>query len=151
MKEFKKTIVVGVGNTLRSDDGVGIFICSELEKKNLLGLSVLTTHQLHIELVEELKDFETIVIIDAGANPKSEVSFYPITEHKSKGIHSSHNIDATLLYSLLQKLYPSDRSFYVCEIQVQSFDLGDSLTTLAISNAEKAINLLTEFIERRRF
>ena len=148
MIKIKKTVIVGVGNTLRSDDGVGIFICSELEKSNLSSLSVLTTHQLHIELVEDLKEYETIVIIDAGANPKSEVSFYPITEQKSNGIHSSHNINATLLYSLLQKLYPSDRSFYVCEIQVQNFELGNELSSFAISNAAKAIKLLTEFIEK---
>ena len=147
MKYLKKTIVVGVGNTLRSDDGVGAFICAELEKINLSGLTVLTTHQLHIELVEDLKEFDIIIVVDAGTNPKSDVSFYPITEHKSSGIHSSHNIDATILYSLLQNLYPSERSFFVCEIHVQNFDLGDTISPFAIKNAEKSIKLLTKFIE----
>ena len=148
MNNSKQICVVGVGNTLRSDDGVGIFICSELEKIKLPGLSVITTHQLHIELVEDLKEFDTIIVVDAGTNQKKEVSFYPVNEQKSSSIHSSHNIDATLLYSLLLKLYPSDRSFYICAVQTQSFEFGDTLSTLALSNAEKATHLLTEFIEK---
>ena len=149
MRNSKNICVVGVGNTLRSDDGVGIFICSELEKMNLPGLSVITTHQLHIELVEDLKDFDTIIIVDAGTNQENEVSFYPVNEKKSSSIHSSHNIDATLLYSLLQKLYPYNRSFYICAVQTQSFELGETLSSLTLSNVGKAIQLLTEFIEQK--
>ncbi len=147
MNNTKQICVVGVGNTLRSDDGVGIFICSELEKIKLPGLSVISTHQLHIELVEDLKEFNTIIVVDAGTNLEKEFSFYPVNEQKSS-IHSSHNIDATLLFSLLQKLYPSNRSFYICAVQTQSFEFGDTLSPLALSNAEKAIHLLTEFIEK---
>ena len=147
MNNSKQICVVGVGNTLRSDDGVGIFICSELEKIKLSGLSVITIHQLHIELVEDLKEFNTIIVVDAGTNLEKEFSFYPVNEQKSS-IHSSHNIDATLLFSLLQKLYPSNRSFYICAVQTQSFEFGDTLSPLALSNAEKAIHLLTEFIEK---
>ena len=149
MKNIKRTAVIGVGNTLRSDDGVGIFICTELEKTNIQGLSVFTTHQLHIELVEELKEFDTIIIVDAGIKPNNEVSFYPITEQNSNSIHSSHNIDATLLFSLLQNLYPSDRSFFVCEIQVQNFELGEGLSSLALMNARKAVQLISDFILKR--
>ena len=148
MNNSKQICVVGVGNTLRSDDGVGIFICSELEKIKLPGLSVITTHQLHIELVEDLKEFDTIIVVDAGTNQKKEVSFYPVNEQNSSIIHSSHNIDATLLYSLLQKLNPSDRSFFICAVQTQSFEFGETLSPLAISNAEKAIQMLTVFIEK---
>ena len=149
MKNIKRTAVIGVGNTLCSDDGVGIFICTELEKTNIQGLSVFTTHQLHIELVEELKEFDTIIIVDAGIKPNNEVSFYPITEQNSNSIHSSHNIDATLLFSLLQNLYPSDRSFFVCEIQVQNFELGEGLSSLALMNARKAVQLISDFILKR--
>ena len=148
MNNSKQICVVGVGNTLRSDDGVGIFICSELEKIKLQGLSVITTHQLHIELVEDLKEFDTIIVVDAGKDLTNEVSFYPVIEQKSSSIHSSHNIDATLLFSLLQKLYPSNRSLYICAVQTHSFEFGETLSPLAISNAEKAIHLLTEFIEK---
>ena len=147
MLNSKQICIVGVGNTLRSDDGVGIFICSELEKNKLPGLSIITTHQLHIDLVEDLKEFDTIIVVDAGTNQENEVSFYPVNEQKSS-IHSSHNIDATLLYSLLQKLYHSNRSFFICAIQTQYFEFGEMLSPLAISNAEKAIHLLTEFIEK---
>lgn len=148
MNNSKQICVVGVGNTLRSDDGVGIFICSELEKIKLPGLSVITTHQLHIELVEDLKEFDTIIVVDAGKDLTKDVSFYPVNEQNSSIIHSSHNIDATLLYSLLQKLYPSDRSFFICAVQTQSFEFGETLSPLAISNAEKAIQMLTVFIEK---
>ncbi len=147
MIELKKTVIIGVGNTLRSDDGVGIFICAEFEKINLPNLTVLTSHQLHIELVEELKEFDIIIVVDAGINPNCEVSFYPITEQNSNSIHSSHNIDATLLFTLLQNLYPSDRRFFVCEIQVQNFELGENLSSIALINAGKAVKSITEFIE----
>ncbi len=148
-KEIKKTCVIGIGNTLRSDDGVGALVCAELEKLKTPGLSVFSSQQLNIDLIEDFKEFDTIIVVDAGTDEKSDVSIYPVVEEQIKGIHSSHHVDAALLYSLSQKLYPSKREFFLCAIRCESFTMGSKLSEMAIANAAQAVKILKEFINNK--
>jgi hydrogenase maturation protease len=148
-KNIKKICIVGIGNILRSDDGVGVLVCSELEKFKTPGVSIFSTQQLHIDLIEDFKEFDTIIVVDAGTDEKKDVSLYPVEEGKIKAIHSSHHVDAALLYTLSQKLYPSDRQFYLCAIRGESFKFGTTLSPSAITNAAKAVKLITDFINNK--
>ena len=47
-----KTLVVGYGNPLRSDDGVGPFLANEIGGLAMEDVTVKTCHQLNVELVE---------------------------------------------------------------------------------------------------
>ena len=147
--DLKKTCVVGIGNPLRSDDGVGALVCAELEKFKAPGLTVFATQQLNIDLIEDFKEFDTIIVVDAGTDEKTDVSLCAVADDKIKGIHSSHHVDAALLYSLSKMLYPSDRKFYLCAIRCESFKIGNTLSKMAITNAAQAVKILKEFINNR--
>lgn len=62
----KRTCIVGIGNPLRSDDGVGAYICQLLEEKNLPGVSIISTQQLDIGIAEELSKFDNVIFVDAS-------------------------------------------------------------------------------------
>lgn len=66
----KNICIAGIGNTLRSDDSVGIYICNWL-KKHEAPATILTTHQLDITMAETLSLFDVVIFIDAAVNESS--------------------------------------------------------------------------------
>ncbi len=62
-------LVIGIGNGLRQDDGVGWHVAEALaaraEADGLAGLTVLAVHQLTPELVEPIAAAGAVVLVDA--------------------------------------------------------------------------------------
>ena len=54
---MKKTLVIGYGNTLRSDDGVGVWIAGQLAVLHLPNVDVRTCHQLFPELSSDFVSY----------------------------------------------------------------------------------------------
>ncbi|MFI5043071.1 MAG: hydrogenase maturation protease, partial [Acidimicrobiales bacterium] len=62
-------LVIGYGNTLRSDDGVGWHAAALLaEDPRLAGVEVLAVHQLTPELALDMSRATLVILIDAGAD-----------------------------------------------------------------------------------
>jgi hydrogenase maturation protease len=59
-----KTLVMGVGNPILKDDGVGIHAVREL-KKTVTGVDFLEESLSGLELIEQFRGYERVVIIDA--------------------------------------------------------------------------------------
>jgi len=58
-------LVIGYGNPLRSDDGLGWMIAKELAKRIGESARVLTVHQLTPELAEAIGEADLVIFIDA--------------------------------------------------------------------------------------
>jgi hydrogenase maturation protease len=72
------TVVLGVGNLLMGDEGVGVRCVERLEKEGRLptGVSIIDGGTSTHELLEDLENLELLVIVDAvagGAAPGSIV------------------------------------------------------------------------------
>ena len=66
----KKICVVGIGNPLRSDDGIGEYVCKKILEKKIPNLSVIVTQQLDMGISEELSEFDSVIFGDASENEK---------------------------------------------------------------------------------
>lgn len=60
-----KTLVIGFGNTLRGDDGVGPLVAEQVDTWNLRNVRSLSVHQLTPELAADIAQVETVFFIDA--------------------------------------------------------------------------------------
>jgi hydrogenase maturation protease len=72
-----KTLVLGLGNVLMGDEGIGVYVVRELEKHALpVGVECLDGGTGGFTLLEPLEDADRIVIIDAASdgNPIGTVS-----------------------------------------------------------------------------
>ncbi|PPT05423.1 NADH-reducing hydrogenase maturation factor [Geitlerinema sp. FC II] len=58
-------LVIGYGNSLRGDDGIGRAIAEQVASWNLPHVRSLSLHQLTPELAEELSRVDRAVFIDA--------------------------------------------------------------------------------------
>lgn len=144
-KEDKKVFVVGVGNLLRCDDGVGPLIAEEIAKKNISGVSVITAQLLNIELLEDTIGYEKVLIIDASAVGMGVV-LKKIECPGDSAQASSHHLSPEFLLAMAQELYETDLNLYVCCVRGQNFDVGSTLSASVKELIPQAIVKVEEFL-----
>ena len=66
------TLVIGYGNTLCSDDGVGPVIAQQIARRNLPQVQSLAVHQLTPELASEISKVDVVYFVDAWAHQTGE-------------------------------------------------------------------------------
>jgi hydrogenase maturation protease len=135
------TCIVGIGNPLRSDDGVGAYVCELIHAKQLPGVNTIITQQLDTAMIEELIGFDEVIFVDAAVNT-SKINLNPITENSAVTQPLSHHINAVLFAKLAQQLYAAATQFNICAIPAANFKMGKKLSVKAKSNATKAAALL---------
>ncbi len=142
-----KLLIVGIGNTLRSDDGVGAYVCEKMEKLNLPGTTTIIVQQLQVEMIEEMSHYDHVIIVDASAT-NDTIQFEPLQENLQQTVASSHHVNASLVQILSQKLYNKTLSLYLCAIPGSNFDTGDTLSIDTEKTAKEAIVLIKTWINK---
>ena len=142
-----KLLIVGIGNTLRSDDGVGAYVCEKMEKLNLPGTTTIIVQQLQVEMIEEMSHYDHVIIVDASAT-NDTIQFEPLQENLQQTVASSHHVNASLIQTLSQKLYNKTLSLYLCAIPGSNFDTGDTLSIDTEKTAKEAIVLIKTWINK---
>lgn len=143
----KKYLVIGYGNTLRCDDGIGQIIAEEIESFKVDGLQCIYQHQLTPELVEKIYQFSTVIFIDASINhqevmvinlPRMDVNY---SQQQGHFCHPEY-----LLY-LTDLLYQKKPSSFLITIPIINLDLGEELSPLALQSKQKALTIIKEMIK----
>jgi hydrogenase maturation protease len=73
MTSTAKLLVIGYGNTLRGDDGVGPRVAEAVERLQLPGVRTLICQQLSPEHAEMISQAERVVFVDAAVDGPKEV------------------------------------------------------------------------------
>ncbi|HEY9832991.1 MAG TPA: hydrogenase maturation protease [Stenomitos sp.] len=141
-----QVLVIGYGNTLRSDDGVGQAVVERVKAWNLPNVQVLTVHQLTPELAEPLSNADLAIFVDAyPADFEQEVQVCPL-EPASSGWTMGHTSAPKGLLAIAQALYNYYPQAWLVAIPAQNFELGYSLSLLAEQGMEEALNIIDELI-----
>jgi hydrogenase maturation protease len=151
MHHLKTLCILGIGNTLRSDDGIGAQVCLQLEKMNLEGITIHTIHQLQTEWLDELAGFNTVLIIDAAVNENDDINILPVDKAVSISSNISHHININLLADLMTTMNNSRVHFYACAIPGENFDFGETLSQRGIKNAARAITIISTWLGENGF
>ena len=145
MTNNKNILIIGIGNTLRSDDGIGAHICNLLEAKKLNGVETMIVQQLDITMAETIATFNKVIFVDAAVN-EATVSFQPVLLNEPLSSSFTHHVNAAMLAGLAAKLYPGNTGYYLCTVGGNDFEMGTALSTTAQTTAKQAIDILTEWI-----
>jgi hydrogenase maturation protease len=133
------TLVIGYGNRLRGDDGVGPAIADIVASWKIPGVRALAVSQLAPELVAELKDAKRVLFVDASANPITEPFTTYIVEPKESRGGLGHHSDPAHLLALTWDLEARYPDTWLLAINVRSLDLSDSITEIAYGNMQAAL------------
>ena len=142
-------LVLGVGNILLSDEGVGVRVVEELQKRSLPRcVEVVDGATRAMELVDIIRGRDKVIIVDAlaaGTEPGAVFKFGPEqlaeTKKMSVSVHDIGVHEAIFLLSLTGEL-PEDITIY--GIQPGSLELGEGLTEPVASAAAKVIEFILE-------
>ena len=164
-----RTIVVGLGNPVLGDDGVGWHVVDEVERRMLAGRSAgeapaarprldVTIERLGVgglRLMEFLTGYETAILIDAAEFPDRAIgevrtcAFEDLPDHAAGHLDSAHDASLRTALALGRKLganLPS--SIQAVTVQARSTDeFGEELSpevAAAVSIAADAVVALVE-------
>jgi len=133
-------LIIGYGNTLRGDDGVGPRVAEAIAGWGLPNVRAISTAQLTPELAEALAGAEVVIFVDAqiGQPASTGVSFKPVAPDE-KRLLNTHSGDPRRLLALTMQLYGRSPSAWLVAIPGVNFDFGETLSTLARRGMDEAL------------
>lgn len=151
---FKKIAVIGLGNTLRRDDGIGVIILeSLLNHYKRADINYLNFGSASFDLIHRLQDYDRALLIDgisAGLAAGQLKIFTPdeVSHAADGGVVSSHELSLKHIFKLTQKLKLKTK-IYIAGIQVEDVGFGQSLSSTLDERLEDLTKQIDRFIQER--
>jgi hydrogenase maturation protease len=104
-----KTILVGLGNTVLSDDGVGIYTARAVrEQLGGIDVEIIEAELAGLDIMEKLKGYDRAIIVDAiqldGEEPGTVFRIRPDDIRVTPRIASFHDVDLVTALELGKRL-----------------------------------------------
>jgi hydrogenase maturation protease len=158
----KKTAILGFGNPVRSDDGVGCYVVEQLQKHfdpMPEWLSVLDMGTSAFETLFQLQGHERIIFVDAVVNsndadgnvfllPAAEV-MRAVQDDPMVFLHSL-KWDQALSYAqkILGAAFPKDVSAYLIAVSDLRLEVG--LSEIVKNAGDRTVQLILDFLEHEQ-
>ena len=145
------TLVIGYGNPLRSDDGVGPWIAGQLEQA-LIGVSqvtCLTAFQLTPELADDISQVDRVVFIDASVAVRAgEMAMTRVMGRTVRHGALGHEMSPEELMFLCESIFGKAPAAWAIGIGVGSIEFGEGLTAAVAKTAERLVAKLSFRLRR---
>ena len=140
-------LVIGYGNTLRSDDGAGQRVAEKIAEWKLPGVQTLAVHQLTPELAENIAQADTVIFVDAVATKDNSVSVkLQKLEAEDENTSLGHICNPRSLLSFTQVVYGKATPAYWVLIPAVNFDFGEELSSLTERGIDIALNQIKNIL-----
>jgi hydrogenase maturation protease len=133
-----KLLVLGYGNTLRCDDGVGPRIAEAISALNLPGVEALACPLLTPELAGPISQAQCVVFVDAATDAPHEVQLRKLAPAASSQI-MAHAANPDTLLAIARDLFGHTPEAWVLAIPVENMSIGETLTPFAQHGLTTAI------------
>jgi len=133
-----KTLVIGYGNTLRSDDGVGRKVAEAVAGLGLTGVQAIGCPQLTPEFAEQVSQAECVVFVDAAVDSPREVQLRPLEPSESSQVFG-HAADPRTVLALARDVFGHAPEAWWLTIPAEEFRFGEELSPLAQAGFETAL------------
>lgn len=143
-------LVVGYGNVLRSDDGVGWRIGDILANDaRVAGATILRCHQLTPELALDVSRASVVVLVDAQHGPEpGAVVVGRVAQVGAADTTWSHHLDPASLVGLAVELYGRAPAAYTVGVGVASLDVGERLSPAVEAALPGVVEAVVGLIDR---
>lgn len=139
------TLIIGYGNSLRSDDGIGLKVASEVEQSGLPGTRSRQEHQLTPELSATIAEFDRVIFVDAAINCE-KVQLQQIQSRQATGTQLGHHCDARSLLAMTEVLYGNVPEAWLITIPAANFEFGEGFSPKAEQGATKALQIIANLL-----
>jgi len=140
-----RNAVIGIGNLLRADDGVGIHAVRMLEEE-MPEVEAVDMSTANIDLLDHIRGREKVVIVDAvrsGADPGTILRLAP-EELVETDFSQSHGLNLPAILRLGRRLYQEEMPKEIVILAVEAEDTESFSSDLT----PKVRSSLPELIEK---
>ncbi len=143
-------LVIGYGNVLRSDDGVGWHVADRLsEDPRIPGAALLRVQQLTPELALDVSRASMVVLVDAQHGPDAGMFVIErVSAVDDTATTWSHLLDPSSLLGLAVELYGRAPDAYTVGVGVASLEAGDDLSPVVRSALPGIVDAVVDLIAR---
>ena len=145
-----KTLVIGVGNLLRCDDGAGIHVVNRLNEVASY-IDTLDVALGSIEILEAMKGRDRVFIVDAiqaGGEPGTIYRVNLSRGEEPPRITHSHGVDLLTTLKLGDSLFPGQMPMEIVLLAMEAEDittLSESCTSKVQAAIEKTVEIILGF------
>ncbi|HJY64208.1 MAG TPA: hydrogenase maturation protease [Ignavibacteria bacterium] len=151
----KKLIILGMGNTLLGDDGVGIYVVQELRNRcsAVEGIDFEYVSWGGFRIIDVLQNYKNAIVIDAiNTNEKPEGYIHVLSHEEllhSIRMVSFHDVNfATAIEFASMLNIPMPNKIFVYGIEVRNIEtFTEGLTPTAQKAADECIGMVMKRIE----
>ena len=128
------TLIIGYGNPLRGDDGVGWAVVDALQDVD--GITAVSTHQLLPEFIDLIVAADHVIFVDAAVYGKPGDICVEGISPSTVGMASSHAMEPVVLLAYADELYGRCPPAHLITITGQDFGYTETLSPLLASRVE---------------
>jgi hydrogenase maturation protease len=122
-------LVIGYGNSLRGDDGVGVVAAEQLsEILQNSQVKVLVRQQLTPELASEMSKADRVIIIDAAKGERPGQIIVSKIEPDNDPSTFTHELRPSTLLACAQELYGRHPATFLVSVTGYSLDFSEELS-----------------------
>jgi hydrogenase maturation protease len=135
----RNRLVIGIGNPLRGDDGIGALLAEQVGGRGV--------QQLTPELAAELAELEAVLFIDAWLAPAGAVPRITAIS-PAAGAAESHRLEPAQLLAISQALYGRTPEAHLLQVPATLFEHGNALSAEIQAALPQARELLRSWLAR---
>lgn len=143
-------LIIGYGNPLRGDDGIGCVVAEELAKRLCdpqSRVQVVACHQLNPELAEDIAETRAVIFVDASVDlTPGEVRVNSVMPEQFSPPGITHHMKPGALLATASELFGQAPPAKAVAIGAGSFEMGVHLTPQVRSAVPKALKLIEKEI-----
>ncbi len=146
-----QVLIIGYGNVLRADDGLGPAVIDALESEPAgEGVTTLSCQLLTPDLAEPVGRADLVVFIDASVDGEpGEVRCTRIEPDRARTSSFTHHFDPAGLVALAEALYGRAPEAYVISVCGQSFEYEEGLTAAVAARVPEVAAKVRELASAR--
>jgi hydrogenase maturation protease len=147
---MRKVLILGIGNTLRSDDGLGVYIVKHIEESGIPlpeGVSLLDGGTAGFDLLGLIDGYDKIVIVDALKTNDKPGSIYRFTpEHavESRARFSLHEVGIMEVIKTLRIMDNNPEIEFVGIVPENISDINTTISQAVMESIPRAVEVILE-------
>ena len=150
---FENILVIGYGNSLRSDDGAGCRVADIVTSWGLPYVRSLSVHQLTPELAEPIAQSQLTIFVDACfVDASVDRNLFDMKVCKVCNVDDlagdlalagmGHQFDPRSLLLLVQQVYGKNPVAYLLLLPAVNLDFGEKLSDITCQGVEQAVDFV---------
>lgn len=147
LKAYKKLVIMGIGNDIRGDDGIGPYIVENIKHLESSNVSILNATTVPENFTGKIRKIDPthIIIVDAVIMNEGPGKIKIVKKEEVAGVSiSTHSMSLSYLVNYLELEKPYNILFI--GIEPESMELGQGLSPLVKSSSDEIINIFTEIL-----